>query len=191
MSCLRHGFVIRHRYHKPQMCINLSKQCGEVMKKNEVFNVLKSSLAKVDGMKFLLVHEDLIWRMAPNAHSVQALLKDMIDAEQQLWSVLLPGCLESRQRRVFQHRLRERNRYWKENDGRHGVFNQFLSNRRITLLLLEDLAGNIGDKDAPDGIEEGAVIEKVDRLIERQDRCLSMIGGILSERFEAMKKSAV
>ena len=164
---------------------------GEVMKKNEVIDVLKGSLAKVDGMKFLLDHEDLIWRMAPNAHSVQALLEDMIDAEQQLWSVLLPGCLDSRQRRIFQHRLRERNRSWKKNDSRHGIFNRFLSNRRITLLLLEDLAGNNWDEDTPDGMGEGAVIEKVDRLIERQNRCLSMIGRILSERFEAMKKNAV
>ena len=161
------------------------------MNKNEVIDVLKGSLAKVDGMKFLLDHEDLIWRMAPNAQSVQALLEDMIDAEQQLWSVLLPGCLESGQHRIFQDRLRERNRYWKKNDSRHGVINQFLSNRRITLLLLEDLAGNNWNEDAPDGMEEGAVIEKVDRLIERQNRRLSMIGGILNERFEAMKKNAV
>ena len=169
----------------------MQKSRGEVMKKNEVLDVLKGSLAKVDGMKFLLDYEDLIWRMAPNAQSLQALLEDMVDAEQQLWSALLPGCLESRQRRIFQDRLRERNRYWQKNDNRLGIFNQFLSNRRITLLLLEDLAGNDWNRNAPDGMDEGSVVDQVDRLIERQNQCLTMIQGILNERFEAMKKSAV
>ena len=169
----------------------MQKSRGEVMKMNEVLDVLKGSLARVDGMKFLLDYEDLIWRITPNAQSLQALLEDMVEAEQQLWSALLPECLESRQRRIFQDRLRERNRFWQKNDNRLGIINQFLSNRRITLLLLEDLAGNDWNRNAPDGMNEGSVVDQVDRLIERQNQCLAMIQGILNERFEAMKKSAV
>ena len=83
------------------------------MNKCEVVEVLRRSLAEVDGMKFLLDYEDLIWRMSSNAQSVQALLEDMVDAEQRLWSALLPGCLESGQRRIFQDHLHEQQRYWK------------------------------------------------------------------------------
>ena len=48
------------------------------MHKRGVIKALKRSRAEVDGMKFLLDYEDLIWRMSPNAHSVQSLNRNAV-----------------------------------------------------------------------------------------------------------------
>jgi hypothetical protein len=154
---------------------------GQEMDKYGTLAVLRHTQAEVDALELHLEYKDLIWRKTPNAPSVQELLEHIAEAEQNLWRLLLPYCLDLTQQNIVTECFRIRSSRSAGSDSEQSIFRQLSTMRRITLILLENLEEPawICPIVSPSGTK--TVQERVHRFIEEHTVYLKGIRQILEE----------